>query len=205
MSFPLRESIDVDMWTGAGASTFACFNPQIFNCPLRGGACCIAFVEILCCPTGTHTARLLGITTFGEVGPDWALSEKHDEAAGDPWDGSYWMPYALAVSLSEALPYGWHDADGVRHTMAPASVLPVLVGALPGTLVSAGPPPVWGPTSLPITAPEDVPAGCSVSYVAISSREWIDVIQSDGVDGEGQPKYKTNCHMGCSKTDPVFH
>ena len=203
MSFPIREAVDVDMFTGVGSGSFACFNRGAGDCPWRGGHCCIAFVEVMCCTDGTHTATLLGIIAYDSAGVGDKLTEKPD---GDPWQGSYWMPYALAVSLGQPSPYGWADQtqpiSGGRqeynHRMAPASVLPVALAELPGLPEDdTTPPPTPAHVTLPVTDPTTLPAGCTLSYVAISSKEWIDVIQSDGAGG-----YKTNCGMGCKQAGP---
>ena len=197
MSFTVRESIDVDMWTGIGIGSFACFNPQTGVCPSRSGHCCIAFIEIMCCGDGTHTAALLGVVAF----------DGHADAPlKDSVLGSFWMPSAWAAAHSLPLPYGWADqtqplvsgTQEYNHRMAPASIVEVPLLGLPGLPEDdTTTPPTPAHVTLPVTDPATLPEGCTLSYVAISSNEWIDVIQSDGSGG-----YKTNCAMGCKQESP---
>ena len=205
MSFPFQESIDVDQWTGDGANSFACVHRNPIGCPARYGHLCVAFIEIFCCPTGSVVRRLTGdqessvedrngLVTDGVIHyRNWVGSK---QTPGVPWDGSFYLPTTMPGHTDPL--FTWLDSSGAVHSINPNVVAGVALAALPGHPLIPGDPPIPAGTYLDVTAPADYPPGCTGPfYYALSSREWIDVIQSDGVDDDGNPKFTSNCWMQC--------
>lgn len=203
MSFPFKDSVDVDMFTGIGVSRFACFTAQYpALCPQRSGHLCVGFVEVICCPTGSTARKLNGAdgrATNRTLGGGsslalgildvWVPTRPVLVAPGDVWDGSYELPFSTTVEGQL-----WQDKDNAWHGILPNSVKLISLDDLPGHPVIPAHddvPEVPAATWLDVTDPATLAEGClGPYYYAVSTKQWIDVIQS--ATGGG---FTSNCGM----------